>query len=76
MAQIARTLMAEQWLQGVQLGRQEGVYDGVQWSMESSLHDQRQGIGLYHLTLTLRQGNREERFTSLRLRRSAQVETR
>lgn len=76
MAQIARTLIAEQWLQGVQLGRQEGVYDGVQWSMESSLRDQRQGIGLYHLTLTLRQANREERFTSLRLRRSAQVETR
>jgi general secretion pathway protein I len=74
MAQVARSLMAEHSLQTLQPGTQEGERDGIQWRFEYTLRDSLQGVGLYHLALTLHQGQREERFSTLRLQRIAQVE--
>lgn len=73
MAQVARSLMAERSLQALQPGIQEGEHDGVHWHFECVLRSSLPGIDLYHLALTLRQGPREERFTTLRLQRVAQV---
>ncbi|WP_251962122.1 type II secretion system protein [Pseudomonas sp. Marseille-Q5299] len=74
MAQVARSLMAELSLQTLQTGAQEGERDGFQWHFECTLRDSLPGIGLYHLALTLRQGQREEHFSTLRLQRFAQAE--
>lgn len=74
MAQVARSLMAELSLKTLQTGAQEGERDGVQWRFECTLRDSLPGIGLYHLALTLRQGQREEHFSTLRLQRFAQAE--
>lgn len=73
MAQIARSLMAERSLQRLQPGIQAGERDGFHWRFECTLRDSMPGIGLYHLALTLRQGQREERFSTLRLQPMAQV---
>ncbi|QVL18972.1 type II secretion system protein [Pseudomonas qingdaonensis] len=70
MAQVARSLMAEHSLQILQPGFEAGERDGIHWRFECTLRDSLPGIGLYHLALTLRQGQREERFTTLRLQRA------
>lgn len=74
MAQVARSLMAELSLQTLQTGAQEGERDDVQWRFECTLRDSLPGTGLYHLALTLRQGQREVHFSTLRLQRFAQAE--
>lgn len=73
MAQAARSLMAERSLHVLQPGIQEGERDGIHWRFDCTLRDSLPGVGLFHLALTLRQGQREERFTTLHLQRMAQV---
>lgn len=74
MAQVARSLMAERSLQALQAGSQEGERDGIYWRLECTLRDSLPGLNLYHLALTLRQGQSKEHFTTLRLQRMAQVD--
>lgn len=74
MAQVARSLMAERSLQALQSGTWVGERDGIHWRFECTLRESLPDIVLYHLSLTLRQGLREESFTTLRLQRVAQVD--
>jgi general secretion pathway protein I len=74
MVQVALSLMAERSLQPLQPVTQEGERDGIHWRFECTLRDRLPGIGLYHVALTLRQGQRQERFSTLRLQRVPQVD--
>lgn len=72
MAQVARSLLVETDLQALRPGSETGLRDGVAWHLRSRLQEQASDIARYQLQLTLRLGDREERFTTLRLRRVAQ----
>ncbi|WP_110973389.1 type II secretion system protein [Pseudomonas huaxiensis] len=73
MADMARSLFAENVLGNVPPGRLEGMREGVRWQLDCTLQDTLSGTGiaLYRLDLTLSRGVRQEHFSTLRLQRPA-----
>ncbi|MDH0648599.1 type II secretion system GspH family protein [Pseudomonas sp. GD03858] len=73
MALTARSLLDESAEVAVQVGDMRGVSDGIEWHLVSTVQESLPGHVLYHQRLTLRLGDREERFSTLRLQSPGQA---